>query len=39
MTQNKQFGRNNPHPTNPVIRSEFDPIRKAYWRARADEFK
>ncbi len=35
----KQFGRNNPHPTNPVVRAEFDPIRRAYWRARADEFK
>ena len=35
----KQFGRNNPHPTNPVIRSEFNPIRAAYWRARAEQFK
>ena len=35
----KQFGQNNPHPTNPVIRSEFDSIREAYWRAYAEQFK
>lgn len=34
-----QFGANKPHPTNPVIRAEFNPIRKAYWRAYAEQFK
>ena len=35
----KQFGKNHPHPTNPVVRSEFNSIREAYWKARANEFK
>lgn len=34
-----QFGVNKPHPTNPVDRSEFNPIRKVYWRAYAERFK
>ena len=34
-----QFGINEPHPTNPVDRTEFDTIRKAYWRAYAKQFK
>lgn len=34
-----QFGINKPHPTNPVNRSEFNSIRKAYWRAYAEQFK
>ena len=35
----EQFGRNKPHPTYPVVRSEFDSIRTAYWRAYAEQFK
>ena len=34
-----QFGYRQKHPTNPVIRSEFNPIREAYWRAYAEQFK
>ena len=34
-----QFGYGKKHPTNPVIRSEFNPIRAAYWRAYAEQFK
>ena len=34
-----QYGSNQPHPTHPVIRSEFNPIREAYWRAYAEQFK
>jgi hypothetical protein len=34
-----QFGAGNPHPTAPVIRPEFDPIRHAYWKAYAESFK
>lgn len=34
-----QFGYGQPHPTAPVIRPEFDPIREAYWRAYAESFK
>lgn len=33
-----EFGTNQPHPTYPVIRSEFDKSRKAYWRARGEQF-
>jgi hypothetical protein len=33
------FGPNKPHPTNPVFRPEFNPIRGNYWRARAEAFK
>ncbi len=35
----KQFGRNKSHPTNPAIRTDFDSIREAYWRAYAEQFK
>jgi hypothetical protein len=34
-----QFGYGQLHPTAPVIRPEFNPIRKAYWRAYAESFK
>ncbi len=34
-----QFGYGQPHPTNPVVRTDFDPIREAYWRAYAEQFK
>jgi hypothetical protein len=34
-----QFGYKQLHPTAPVIRSEFNPIRQAYWRAYAESFK
>jgi filamentous hemagglutinin len=34
-----QFGYRQLHPTFPVVRSEFDPIREAYWRAYAESFK
>ncbi len=34
-----QFGYRQKHPTNPVIRSEFNPVRKAYWRAYGEQFK
>jgi hypothetical protein len=34
-----QYGYGQLHPTAPVIRAEFDPIRKAYWRAYAESFK
>jgi hypothetical protein len=34
-----QFGYRQPHPTAPVIRPEFDPIRQAYWKAYAKSFK
>lgn len=35
----KLFGKNKPHPTNPVIRKDFNKVRKAYWRAYAKQFK
>ena len=34
-----QYGYGKKHPTHPVVRSEFDSIREAYWRARAEQFK
>jgi hypothetical protein len=34
-----QFGARQLHPTAPVIRSEFDSIREAYWRSYAEAFK
>jgi hypothetical protein len=34
-----QFGVGQQHPTLPVVRSEFNPIREAYWRAYAETFK
>ena len=33
-----QYGSNQPYPTHLVDRSEFNPIRAAYWKARANEF-
>jgi hypothetical protein len=34
-----QYGVNEPHPTNPVIRKIFDPIREAYWKTYGETFK
>ena len=34
-----QFGYGQKHPSNPVIRSKFNPVRKAYWRAYGEQFK
>jgi len=33
-----QFGINQAHPSNPVIRSEFNSIRTSYWREYAKRF-
>jgi hypothetical protein len=35
----KQHGENQSHPTNPVIRDEFDSIREEYWRTYAEKVK
>jgi hypothetical protein len=35
----KQYGINEPHPTNPVVRSEFDSIREEYWKTYGETFK
>ncbi len=35
----KLFGKNKPHPTNPVDRKDFNKVRESYWRAYAEQFK
>jgi hypothetical protein len=35
----KQYGTNEAHPTNPVVRGEFDPIREEYWKTYGETFK
>jgi hypothetical protein len=35
----KQYGTNESHPTNPVVREEFDPIRREYWKTYGEAFK
>jgi hypothetical protein len=35
----KQYGINEAHPTNPVVRSKFDPIREEYWKTYGETFK
>jgi hypothetical protein len=35
----RQYGSRESHPTNPVVRDEFDLVRKEYWKTYAEIFK